>query len=510
MSRFSKPILTTRQMAEAEQYTMAKDGISDTELMELAGHAVAAAANRLKLDGGRFVIVVGKGNNAGDGFVAGRLLMQKNFPVTIIPLLPLTQLQGLAAKQAELAADAGAKIRPATGSEDADYLISWLKRAVVIIDAIFGTGLSRPLSGWVAEAVDAINHINRPVLAIDIPSGIQSDSGHVLGTAIKANATLPIAAYKWGHWLSQGKQHSGNILSPANIGISEQTLFKMFEAHPAVTKRSQLLDKGIIKKALPERGPQSHKKSFGHLWIFGGSIGYTGAPKLAAMGAQAVGTGLVSIACPTETYPVLAASSLEVMVHPQDDAPWTEADVIVAGPGWGGKQRGKLGDILLSRSAVVLDADALNMLASDKTLQQQLKQRAALTVLTPHPGEAGRLLNISAAEIQQNRLSSALELADNYNTWVVLKGAQTLVVSPEKELWLNPFGSVNLAVAGTGDVLAGVIGGLLATGSPAETACPAAVSLHGLAGEEAGWHRAGQLEDIIANKVQGLRKEGQC
>lgn len=505
MPELCKPILTTKQMLKAEQYTIDNDGISNTQLMELAGSAVARAANQLKLDGGRIVIVVGKGNNAGDGFVAGRLLRQKHIPVTIIPLFPMTQLKGLVTKQAELAAEAGAKIRPATSTEESDYLRGWLKRAVIIVDAIFGTGLTRPLTGWAAEAVNIINLAERPILSIDIASGIESDSGEILGSAIRADATLPISAYKWGHWLQQGRQYGGNILSPANIGVLEETLFNMIDTYPDTTKQSRLINKELIKKALPKRPAQSHKKTFGHLWIFGGSIGYTGAPKLTAMGSQAVGTGLVSIACPTETYPVLASSALEIMVHPQEHTHWLKANAIVAGPGWGGEQRKKLNEILLSKIPVVLDADALNMLATDETVQHQLKQRSSLTVLTPHPGEAGRLLDVSPAEIQQNRLTSSLKLVDKYHTWVVLKGAQTLVVSPDKEVWLNPYGSANLAVGGTGDVLAGVIGGMLASGLSAEIVIPAAVALHGLAGEENSWHRAGQLEGIISNQVQQLR-----
>ncbi|MDQ6956124.1 MAG: ADP/ATP-dependent (S)-NAD(P)H-hydrate dehydratase, partial [Mariprofundaceae bacterium] len=199
------------------------------------------------------------------------------------------------------------------------------------------------------------------------------------------------------------------------------------------------------------------------------------------------------------------ASSLEVMVHPQINAPWREAGAVVAGPGWSKKHHAILVDILESDRVTVLDAEALNMLTESEALYGLVKSRRALTVLTPHAGEAARLLEKSSAEIQKNRLVSALDLAEKYQAWVVLKGAQTLMVSPQKEVWLNPFGSINLATAGTGDVLAGMIGGLLAAGKNPDVAIPAAVALHGLAGEQSGWHRAGELEDLVAIQVQQFR-----
>ncbi len=504
-----QPILTAKQMHKADQFTIDHNHISAAKLMEYAGHALAAASNKHKLDGGRFVFMIGSGNNGGDGLVAARLLRNKQVPVTVIPLFPLDKLHGEIAHQLELARKAGVKIRPATSANDLPQLDAWLKRAVIVVDAIFGTGLTRPITGWVAEAIVHINKVHCPILAVDIPSGIHADTGQVLGAAIQANVTLPIAAYKWGHWLRQGKQHSGLMLTPASIGITPTTLQQMLADYPITAVASLLIDKHHIQAAFPPRATDAHKQIWGHLWVFGGSMGYTGAPRLAAKGAQAVGTGLVSIACPTDVYPIIAASSLETMVHPQEQAIWQLADVIVAGPGWGKTQQTTLTTILNTNTAVLLDADALNMLATDETLQTILIKRTALTVLTPHPGEAARLLGITSADVQQDRLASILNLVAKYNTWVVLKGEHTLVASPSKQIWLNPFGSVNLAVAGTGDVLSGMIGGLLATGLNPETAIPAAVGLHGLAGEQQGWHKAGQLEHIIAMHAQKLRQANQ-
>ncbi|MDX8388126.1 MAG: NAD(P)H-hydrate dehydratase [Ghiorsea sp.] len=497
-------ILTTQQMQMADQYTI-KHGLLGSELMEAAGQAVASASNRLKLDGGRVVIIVGIGNNAGDGFAAARLLRLKRVAVTVIPLFPLEQFKPETTRQADLAIQVGVKVRPALASEDLPILEAWLKRAVVVVDAIFGTGLTRPLSDWQAEAIACINECQRPILAVDIPSGIHSDSGEILGAAIQASATLPIAAHKWGHWLQQGKKYSGHMLDPASIGIKTDTLLRMQKEHPIAATQSQLIDLDVVKKAFPKRNMFAYKQTFGHVWIHGGSVGFTGAPKLAASGAQGVGAGLVSIACPSDVYPILAASSLEVMVHPQGQENMNKASALVVGPGWGLSNINKLSEALNHDIPVVMDADALNMLANHRELHNQVLQRPSLTVLTPHPGEAGRLLSITSSEVQKDRLAAAIALVDQYKTWVVLKGPQTLIVSPNKQVWLNPFGSAKLAVAGTGDVLAGMIGGLLASGLAAEVSIPAAVGLHGLAGEKQHWHRAGQLENIIAEQVQSFQ-----
>jgi len=500
------PILTTEQMRMADQHTIDVEGIPSASLMEEAGKAIVAASQKVKLDGGRVVIVVGVGNNAGDGFVAARLLRNKRIAVTVIPLFPLTQLKPEAAAQANLAETAGVKIRPALSKNDIPELQGWLNRSVIVIDAILGVGLTRPLTGWLAEAVELINQADRPILAVDIPSGIDSDSGEVLGTAIRATATLPIAAYKWGHWLKQGKEYSGQMFSPASIGITAATMQTIVRKYPCKVDSSTLIDRYIVKEAFPRRSFHAYKQSLGHLWVFGGSHGFTGAPRLAAMGAQSVGTGLVSIACPTEVFPIIASASLEVMVHPQDNnATWQKANAIVAGPGWGKQHKVKLAELLESPVPIVLDADALNILAGKKSLQRLTAKRESLTVLTPHMGEASRLLSNDTSEILNHRLDAALSLAEKFNAWVVLKGPQTLVVSPSKQVWLNPFGSANLAVAGTGDILAGMIGGLLAAGKLPEIALPAAVGLHGLAGEESGWHRAGQLDNIIAALAEQFR-----
>jgi len=252
----------------------------------------------------------------------------------------------------------------------------------------------------------------------------------------------------------------------------------------------------------------AHKNNFGHVWIFGGSVGFTGAPRLAAEGAMATGVGLVSIICPQDVWPVIAACSLEVMVHPQGVDGWKKADVILVGPGWGNMHAIYLAKILSSNVPLVLDADALNMIALDKSLQTLLGNRKALTILTPHAGEAGRLLGKTPSDIQTNRLASVLALVDMYQCAVILKGAGTLLALENKEVFLCPFGSSNLARAGTGDVLAGMVASLLAQAIKVhevvnlERVLSQAIVWHARAGESNDWYRTGQLPSIIASLLK--------
>lgn len=363
----------------------------------------------------------------------------------------------------------------------------------MIVDAIFGTGLARPLAGVMAAAAGMLNATAAPVLAVDIASGIDSDDGRIQGSAVRADVTLPIAAYKWGHWLHIGRENAGRLLAPASIGIPLEVILRAQKEVAGPARRARVLGRGDIMAAFPPLKRTAHKKDLGHVWVFGGSKGYTGAPRLAAMGAFAVGAGLVSIACPKDVYPIIAASSLEVMVHPQKAAAWQAADAVLAGPGWGRAQKQTLAMLLASDRPLVLDADALNMIAADSALADALAKRGAPSVLTPHPGEAGRLLGIPSAEVQADRLAAAITLAERFRAWAVLKGADSLIASATGEIHLCPFGSPRLATAGTGDVLAGMIAALLARHHDAQKAACAAVALHAIAGERRDWFLAGGL-----------------
>jgi len=502
-------------------------GMAGFELMDRAGQAVANAVLDRMPDFGRVVIVVGPGNNGGDGYAAARYLRIRRIPVTLVMLAPFETLRGDTLKHAELARDAGAKLREAATDACFAELNRWLLRAVIVVDAMFGTGLTRALNGRMAEAIDQINQAGRPVLSVDIASGLNADTGEVMGIAVKADFTLPVAAYKWGYWMGDGPEYSGRLLPAVAIGIEDETMCSAWAAVPDPSVCEQTTDlrsacfisTEMMGQGWPKRRRLSHKGQFGRVWIFGGSAGFTGAPLLASLGAQAAGAGLVSVVCPDDVYPVVATGSLETMVHRQSSGAWMrdgdglidQADVIVAGPGWGCAQATLLAQLLMADRPLVLDADALNMIAADTGLQSRVIQRGSLTVLTPHPGEAARLLACTVGEIQADRKKAVLKLARRYACWVVLKGNETLIASPQGDVMLNPTGSPQLAVAGSGDVLAGMLGRQLAVcykqDADISMMLGAAVGLHGKAGECSGWYLASELAGVVAGMRQAIERK---
>jgi len=510
-------ILTAEQMRRADQVTISA-GTEGFTLMQRAGRSVAAAVLEQMPDYGRVVIVTGPGNNGGDGFAAAHHLRNRRIPVTIVSLVPIDAITGDSSTHADMAIQAGVKIREACLVDNICELERWLNRAVMVVDAVFGTGLSRPLDGMMSQVVERINNIDRPVLSIDIASGICSDSGKVLGTAVKADYTLPIAASKWGHWLNEGRDYTGMLLNVADIGISDETIQASWHAscdceddeNCFCVNSACLINDEYLNAAWPPRPRLSHKGFFGHVWVFGGSSGYTGAPQLAGLGAYAAGAGLASIACPDEVWSVVASANLEVMVHPESSTAWQRADAIVAGPGWGRGRDELLSSLLENDVPMVLDADALNMIAASQALQEKLKERKIITVITPHPGEAARLLGSDVGTVQDDRKQAVLDLVTRYECWVVLKGSETLVASPERDVYLNPFGSPHLAVAGSGDVLSGMIGAQLARrkgdGATLAELISSSVALHAKAGAKGGWFLAGELAGLVAGARQEIEK----
>lgn len=500
-------LLTAAQMRWADQYTINTLGVFSGLLMQHAGEAVAREARKRFSDGQRLVVVAGRGNNGGDGFAAAAYLRREGVPVKCVLLGMLEGLSGDAAAQAKLCRDRGVSIAECSRPGDLSALDEELRRADLIVDALFGTGLARPVEDPAAAVVGMINASEARVLSVDIASGIESDSGCVLGAAVKATWTLPVAACKWGHWFGEGRELAGEVLAPAPIGIPHEVIEQSMRQVEGPAASARLIGQQDIDGAFPRRPRTAHKRDFGHVWIFGGSKGYTGAPRLAAMGAFAAGAGLVSIACPEDVYGVIAPSCLEVMVHTQDAAPWGEAGAVLAGPGWGTEQVDELAALMAGQAPLVLDADGLNMLAAHERLAAALIGRTVVSVLTPHAGEAARLLGKAAGHVQENRLASALALARMFQAWAVLKGADSLIASPKGDVWLCPFGSSRLATAGTGDVLAGMIAAMLGRGLAVEVALPAAVGLHALAGESGGWHLAGELAGAVGRIARRRESE---
>ncbi len=511
-------ILTADQMRLAEQSSISA-GTSAFTLMERAGHAVAIAVLSHMPDYGRVVIVAGPGNNGGDGFAAAYFLRQRRIPVTVVTLVPVDALTAHTKAHADKARDAGTKIREACSEHCLIELDRWLLRAVVVVDAVFGTGLSRPIQGQMREVVERINQSDRLVLSVDIASGVCPDTGAVLGAAVNADFTLPVAATKWGHWLNSGRDYTGELLDVADIGVDNTSIREAWvqscdrgNNNAFCVNSASVINDCFLSVAWPQRQRLSHKGCYGHVWIFGGSVGFTGAPQLAGLGAYAAGTGLASIVCPDDVWPIIAAANLEVMAHPESKADWHGADAVVIGPGWGRSQTSLLSLMVGSDKAMVIDADALNIVADSQSLQQKLAARKQVTVMTPHPGEAARLLGVNVEDVQQDRKKSILDLTTRYACWVVLKGSETLVASPQQDIYLNPFGSAQLAIAGSGDVLAGMIGAQLARANDGETdpgiLISAAVALHGKAGEDGSWYLAGELAKVVAEMRQRIEQSG--
>lgn len=475
-----RTILTAAQMRWADQQTIERIGLPGAALMESAGHTVAERVCHLLPRVRRVLVLAGPGNNGGDGFVAARYLHEAGIAAEVALAGDLESLKGDALLHARTAVACGVTVHQRCQVDAA--LRNRVIHAGLVVDALFGTGLVRELSGQMHDLVCCVNEVDTPVLAVDIASGLCSDTGGVLGCAVQAMWTLPIAVWKWGHLLGEGRRYSGELLPPAAIGIPAAVLRQSMQEVAGAALAAWVLDDRLVRQGVFQRSTDSHKGKGGHVWVFGGSHGYTGAPRLSAAGAFAAGAGLVSIACPADVYEVLATAETEVMVHDQARAPWQKADALVAGPGWGREQQKQLQQLLAVEQPLVLDADALNMLADDGALAKGLMARKGLSVLTPHPGEAGRLLGMSAEEVQRDRLGAVLALAERFRAWVVLKGADTLIASPEKEVWLSPFAAPALATAGSGDVLSGMIAACLAGRREAQEAITAAVMLHALAG----------------------------
>jgi ADP-dependent NAD(P)H-hydrate dehydratase / NAD(P)H-hydrate epimerase len=470
-------LLTNTQMSEADRRTIAS-GISGETLMENAGAAVAQAVMVRHPRDSRVAVVAGPGNNGGDGFVAARHLRQAGYRVSVHLIGGLQAIKGDAAQAARQWQEP-----IATGATD-------LRGAHVVIDALFGAGLDRPVAGEALAAIAAINSAGAPVIAVDLPSGINGTTGAVLGSAVTASQTVTFFRKKPGHLLLPGRLHCGSV-EVAQIGIPADVLAII---RPATCENGPALwaDK------FPVPAAQGHKYSRGHAVVVSGGRAHTGAARLAAMAALRGGAGLVTLATPREALDINAAASLAVMVRPIDTA--AEFDTMLAdarfnavaigpGAGVGEHTRDMAMTALAGRRGVVLDADALTSFADHPQGLFAALAKNRNVVLTPHSGEFHRLFdksleNCPAAAV--SKLAAATAAAGIAGAVVVYKGADTVIAAPDNRAAINANAPPWLATAGTGDVLAGLITGLLAQGMPAFEAAAAAVWIHGEAAAAAG------------------------
>jgi hydroxyethylthiazole kinase-like uncharacterized protein yjeF len=482
-------LVSAADMRALDARTIAQ-GTPGLVLMERAGRAAARAARaRLGRRRGPVVVACGRGNNGGDGFVAARLLRAEGRRVEVWLLGSEDAVRGDAAAMLARWRRTGGRPRPLETAADVETFAAHCRRAVLVVDALFGTGLNAPLVGMAANVVDAINRAGAAVLAIDVPSGLSSDTGQPLGLAVRAAATVTFGLPKIGLCVPPGNEYAGE-LRVADIGLAAPLAD---EERTAV----ELLEAPVVGGLLAPRASTAHKGTFGHVLVVAGSRGKLGAGLLAAEGAARGGAGLTTLAVPASLQPLVDGRVAEVMtagigdggagiVEPPDEAELAALvrgrTAVVCGPGLGpGVGPRALVEALLRVAEVpmVLDADGLNAVAGTRLLEG----RRCPVVLTPHPGEMARLLGGTTTDVQADRLGVARRFADEHGVVVVLKGAGTVLAAPDGRCAISPTGNPGLATGGSGDVLAGVVGGLLAQGLAPFEAASFGVFAHGRAAD---------------------------
>lgn len=503
-------LVTAAQMQSLDRRTIEEGKVPGTTLMERAGKGVVEALEQAfgSPSGKKVTIFCGKGNNGGDGFVIARLLRRKRAKITVLLFGNPTELTGDASiMHRRLIRTAGASAVKYQPPED--RIRHQAGHSDLLVDALLGTGLSSPVKGRYQEAIMAMNASAAPTIAVDLPSGIHSDSGEILGTAVQASLTVTFGCPKVGLYLGAAIDYAGTIVI-WDIGIPAEYV-------NALSPNLHLLTPRVIGALLPRRSVASHKGTYGHAGIIAGSPGKTGAAALAARAALRIGTGLVTLATPTTVSPTLEAKLLEAMTAPMPEtdsftlgiaaysplSDFAKAKSAVAiGPGLGTHhETGELVRTLLPNlnQTCVIDADALNLLAGHTSV---LLSSKTPHILTPHPGEMARLVgHTSPKSVNHDRLGIALRFAQAHQVIVVLKGARSIIASPDGQAAICPTGNPGMATAGMGDALTGVIVGLLAQGLSPWNASRAGVFLHGLAGD-IGAEKLGQAGLIAGDLIE--------
>ena len=480
-------VVTSHTMQDIDKQTINEFGIPSLELMENAGRSCTDVIVREfgHTQNKRVLILAGKGNNGGDGYVIARQLTQKGWYVKVVVLAEQDQIRGDAAFNLEQLPQGLVTFCSQPGQISSQHRTDIIQ-AELIVDAMLGTGLSDDLSGAYQEAVELINGSGRPVLAVDIPSGIHGTTGRILGSAVRADITVTFAFAKLGHVLFPGAEHIGRLVV-ADIGIPAS----LMESAPGY----DFLNDHGMRPLLRRRDRQGHKGDFGHCLFIAGSTGKTGAAALCANSAVRAGSGLVTLAVPESLHHILELKTTEAMTTPLPDSVsghlassaypaivklLQNKNVLAIGPGIDRRP----GTVALVHTLVesvelpmVIDADGLNALATDISVLQ--RKKSATIVLTPHPGEMARLLGTSIPDVDAIRISVAQEFARSHGVFLVLKGARTIIASPDGAAAINGSGNPGMASGGMGDVLTGIITSLLGQGYGAWDACRLGVFIHG-------------------------------
>jgi len=485
-------LVTANEMQKMDRSTIESFGLPGRILMENAGRGATQfflehfknAVNK------KIGVIAGRGNNGGDGFVIARYLVQRGISVTVYLLTERQKVSGDAAANLKLLPPLEVPVIEIPDAETFSAHKTAMRHVTIWIDAILGTGLKSDVKGFFRDVIDFINQTNKPVFAVDIPSGLNSDTGRPCGSCVRADATATFAFAKTGHFLFPGADYTGN-LKIIDIGIPPHIAND-------VSPLQYLLTPDLIRAVFHPRPSDAHKGHTGHLLVIAGSPGKTGAAAMTATSAMRSGAGLVTLGIPVSLNPVLETQVMEVMTDPLPETVQgilgeasfnrimdllSDKKCLAIGPGIGTAPETKmLFKHLLqeNKKPVVIDADGLNILSGHTEI---LKDLDAPVVLTPHPGEMARLMRTTSADVQKDRIQCARNFAEKFNVHVVLKGARTVVAHPDGRVFINPTGNPGMASGGMGDVLTGVIAGFIAQGHSPELAAHAGVYLHGAAAD---------------------------
>ena len=499
-------IATREIVREIDTKSIEKHGIPGLVLMENAGRAAADVLIEEFPFADRVAVFAGGGNNGGDGFVIARHLISQGIAVTTYLAGSSGKYRGDALTNLKALKKSGGEVVELNGS------LRKYKQADLIVDALFGTGLDRDVDGFNRRIIDFMNSQPVPRLGVDIPSGLDANTGYPLGAAVKADVTVTFVLPKIGISIYPGLDYAGRIY------VADITTPKFLESGIPY----ELLTHASVRGILKPRHPDSHKGTYGHLFILAGSPGKTGAATLASLGALRVGTGLVTVGIPASLNDIMEVKTTEAMTEPLPEtdlrtlgkASIKRAKEIIAnrktalaiGPGISTTEetRGFLYEIIRTCEVpAVVDADALTLIAEEPGIL--LKAKAPL-VLTPHPGEMSRLTGIPVEEIEHDRIGVSLDFSKRYNVHLVLKGARSVVSTPGGNVYINTSGNAGMASGGMGDVLTGIIGGFLAQRLSPEDAARLGVFVHGLAGDAAVRTHHGQAGIIAGDLANELPK----
>ena len=486
-----KKVATTREMQKIDSLAISSYGIEGLELMENAGIGITKALKKRFCDFSKKEVLIfcGIGNNGGDGLVVARLLFNMKINVAVFLLEKQVDLKNDTAINAELAFKLGVKITE-LDKTNLHLLDDHLKNCDIIVDALFGTGLTRPISGLYKQTIEKINKSKKFIAAVDIPSGINSDTGVLMGDCIRADLTLALALFKHGH-----------LLFPAAALMGELELIDIEIPPELVTSQAlevQVTEESDLRTWFHRRSADSHKGNYGHVLVIAGSRGKGGAAGLTALAALRMGCGLVTLALPESCQKAFEFHPLEVMtVSAPETAVGTFAlsaknillnhskgmSAIAIGPGLSTEPETVqlLRELLpVIDCPLIIDADAVNALAQSPETISQLKTNA---VLTPHPKEMSRVTGIEISKIVEKRIEVARKFARDHSVTIVLKGAATIISQPNGLTTINPTGNPGMATAGSGDILSGIIASLVAQGFSSPKAAIAGTYLHGLSGD---------------------------